>query len=81
MPPILTSTWAPTGMASMQLVRKVRSPNTIAETSGVALQERLLKGVRLGEELGIDYLLVAQRWWGTGAEIEGSTSPRPNATS
>jgi FMNH2-dependent dimethyl sulfone monooxygenase len=73
MPPILTSTWAPTGMASLQLVRKVRSSNTIAETSGVALQERLLKGVRLGEELGIDYLLVAQRWWGTGSEIEGSS--------
>jgi FMNH2-dependent dimethyl sulfone monooxygenase len=25
------------------------------------------------EALGIDYLLVAQRWYGTGKEIEGST--------
>jgi len=25
------------------------------------------------EALGIDHLLVAQRWWGTGEEIEGST--------
>jgi FMNH2-dependent dimethyl sulfone monooxygenase len=25
------------------------------------------------EALGIDFLLVAQRWWGTGAEIESST--------
>ncbi len=33
----------------------------------------MLKGVRIAEELGIDYLLVAQRWWGSGAEIEGST--------
>jgi len=25
------------------------------------------------EQLGIDYVLVAQRWWGTGEEIEGSS--------
>jgi hypothetical protein len=27
----------------------------------------------LAEGLGIDYLLVAQRWWGSGQEIEGSS--------
>ncbi len=72
---ILTSTFAPTAMAGMQLTNKVRAParSPIAESSGLALQERLLKGVRAAEELGIDYLLVAQRWWGSGAEIEGST--------
>jgi FMNH2-dependent dimethyl sulfone monooxygenase len=72
---ILTSTFAPTAMAGMQLTRKERAPSRspIAELSGAALQERLLKGVRAAEELGIDYLLVAQRWWGSGAEIEGST--------
>lgn len=74
MPRILTSTWAPTGMANLQLVRKVRASHApVAELSGQALQERLLTGVRTAEELGIDYLLVAQRWWGSGAEIEGST--------
>jgi FMNH2-dependent dimethyl sulfone monooxygenase len=29
--------------------------------------------VRRLEELGISHLLVAQRWWGSGVEIEGST--------
>jgi dimethylsulfone monooxygenase len=74
MPRILTSTWAPTGMANLQLTKKVRSASaSVAELSGATLQERLLKNVRIAEELGIDYLLVAQRWWGTGAEIEGSS--------
>jgi FMNH2-dependent dimethyl sulfone monooxygenase len=72
---ILTSTFAPTAMAGMQLTKQVRAASRapIAELSGDVLQERLLKGVRAAEELGIDYLLVAQRWWGSGAEIEGST--------
>lgn len=72
---ILTSTFAPTAMAGMQLTKRVRaaSRSHITELSGDALQERLLKGVRAAEELAIDYLLVAQRWWGSGAEIEGST--------
>jgi dimethylsulfone monooxygenase len=33
----------------------------------------LLEPVLRAEALGIDYLLVAQRWYGTGKEIEGST--------
>ena len=72
---IFTSTFAPTAMANLQLTKRVRaaSRSPIAELAGDALQERLLKGVRAAEELGIDYLLVAQRWWGSGAEIEGST--------
>jgi FMNH2-dependent dimethyl sulfone monooxygenase len=70
---ILTSTWAPTGMAAMQLTKKIRASSNASDLHSEALQERLLKGVRAAEELGIDYLLVAQRWWGSGAEIEGST--------
>jgi len=72
---ILTSTFAPTAMAGMQLTKTMRAPSRspIAELSGDALQDRLLKGVRAAEDLGIDYLLIAQRWWGSGAEIEGST--------
>jgi FMNH2-dependent dimethyl sulfone monooxygenase len=62
-------------MAGLQLTKKARSGSSSLspELSGDALQERLLKGVCAAEELGIDYLLVAQRWWGSGAEIEGST--------
>jgi FMNH2-dependent dimethyl sulfone monooxygenase len=72
---ILTSTFAPTAMANLHLTAKPPGPSrsSIAELVGNDLQERLLKGVRAAEELGIDFLLVAQRWWGSGAEIEGST--------
>ena len=41
--------------------------------TGAALSERLLAPVRYAEKLGIDYLLVAQRWWGSGEETERST--------
>ena len=70
---ILTSTFAPTAMANLHLTKGSTSRSPMAELSGAPLQERLLRGVRAAEELGIDHLLVAQRWWGTGAEIEGST--------
>jgi FMNH2-dependent dimethyl sulfone monooxygenase len=72
---ILTCTWAPTAMAVPKLTRtsqwasKLLAPNL----QGQELQEQLLRPVRLAERLGIDRLLVAQRWWGTGEEIEGST--------
>ncbi|HLX38600.1 MAG TPA: LLM class flavin-dependent oxidoreductase [Candidatus Binataceae bacterium] len=72
---ILTSTFAPTAMANMNLSTTARAPSRapIAELAGNDLQERMLRGVRQAEELGIDQLLVAQRWWGSGEEIEGST--------
>lgn len=59
---VLTCTWAPTVVARPDPTR-----------SGAALSERLLARVRRAEELGIDYLLVAQRWWGSGEETERST--------
>ncbi|MDX1384977.1 MAG: LLM class flavin-dependent oxidoreductase [Thermoanaerobaculia bacterium] len=34
---------------------------------------QLLGGVERAERLGVDHLLVAQRWWGSGEEIEGSS--------
>jgi hypothetical protein len=48
---ILTSTFAPTAMANMQLTKKApdASRSTIKELSGGALRERLLKGVRAAE--------------------------------
>jgi dimethylsulfone monooxygenase len=69
---MLTCTWAPTAMGGPQLMKgPERAPQPAL--SGEALQERLLAPVRRAEALGIDYLLVAQRWWGTGREIEAST--------
>ena len=72
---ILTSTFAPTGMANMRLTAKPRGPvrSSITQLAGTDLQQRLLRGALEAEELGIDYFLVAQRWWGSGEEIEGST--------
>lgn len=59
---VLTCTWAPTVVARPDQAR-----------TAAALAERLLAPVRYAEELGIDYLLVAQRWWGSGEETERST--------
>lgn len=72
---ILTCTWAPTALAVPQLTkgRDWAAKLVMADLQGSALTERLLTPVRMAEALGIDYLLVAQRWWGSGEEIEGST--------
>jgi FMNH2-dependent dimethyl sulfone monooxygenase len=72
---IFTCTWAPTALAVPQLTKKTEwAAKLVTEDRyGPALTDHLLSPVRLAEELGIDYLLVAQRWWGTGQEIEGST--------
>ena len=45
----------------------------LTSRSGRELQDVLLAPVLQAEALSIDYLLVAQRWWGSGQEIEGST--------
>lgn len=75
---ILTCTWAPTATAVPQLIASRNreskpGPNALAELHGPALTDQLLTPVQTAEMLGIDYLLVAQRWWGSGQEIEGST--------
>jgi hypothetical protein len=49
------------------------SKRLFPESSGDGLRASMVEPVLRAEELGIDYLLVAQRWWGTGAEIEGSS--------
>ena len=41
---------------------------------GTTLRERVKRMSQRYEELGLDILLVGQRWWGTGDEIEGSTN-------
>lgn len=70
---ILTCTWAPTAIAGPRMLKGQRARRDLAELSGNQLRERLLAPVTHAEELGIDFLLVAQRWWGTGSEIEAST--------
>jgi FMNH2-dependent dimethyl sulfone monooxygenase len=72
---ILTCTWAPTAMAVPKLTTNSQWASKLVapKVQGEQLQEQLLRPVRLAERLGIDHLLVAQRWWGTGEEIEGST--------
>jgi FMNH2-dependent dimethyl sulfone monooxygenase len=68
-----TCTWAPTVLATPRLLRGARGDLGIAGLEGEALAARLLEPVHRAESLGIDDLLVAQRWWGSGAEIEGSS--------
>lgn len=72
---IYTCTWAPTALAVPRLTtdKEWASKLVMADLQGTALTERLLAPMRLAETLGIDYLLVAQRWWGSGEEIEGSS--------
>jgi dimethylsulfone monooxygenase len=72
---ILTCTWAPTALSAPRLTEPQRSSSNvlIPDLHGPALIDKMLAPVARAEALGIDYLLVAQRWWGTGDEIEGST--------
>ena len=71
---LLTCTWAPTTLSAPKLTHQAQSrAKSFPELSGEAQQNFLLKPVLAAEQLGIDYLLVAQRWWGTGQEIEGSS--------
>src|SRR5215467_722990 len=72
---ILTCTWAPTVLSGPRLFGQGGrgSKPLIPDASGDGLRASMVSPVSRAEELGIDYLLVAQRWWGTGAEIEGSS--------
>ena len=72
---VKTCTWAPTALSVQDLTHEATATRAPAREQpfGAALVERLLAPVRKAEALGIDYLLVAQRWWGTGEDIEGSS--------
>jgi dimethylsulfone monooxygenase len=66
-----TCTWAPTTFQGTQVVNKTKPGQQMpGEDVLMNLTTRL---VREYEALGIDNLLVAQRWWGTGQEIEASS--------
>ena len=68
---MLTCTWAPTVFARPQLVAGAqarRRPPEGAELTGFIRQY----AARI-EALGLSHLLIAQRWWGSAQEIEGSS--------
>jgi len=68
---MLTCTWAPTtfqGTSILSSDAPQRRP-----PSGAALRGLLEGYARRIEELGLSHLLVAQRWWGSGREMEGSS--------
>jgi FMNH2-dependent dimethyl sulfone monooxygenase len=70
---LLLSTWAPTVLAVPQLLRGPAVDLGLAALEGAELRGRLLDPARHAEALGFDYLLVPQRWWGSGVEVEGAT--------
>ena len=67
---MLTCTWAPTTFANSRVDSSI--PH-VAFPDGSALGKSVLPFVRRMEELGLSHLLVAQRWWGSGEEMEGSS--------
>ena len=68
----LTCTWAPTALSGPQLLGRP-ARRLIPDASGDDLRPSMIEPVLRAERLGIDFMLVAQRWWGTGEEIEGSS--------
>ena len=67
---MLTCTWAPTVFAGPQVV----STNPKGEfPDGRALRASVLPTLERIEALGLTHLLIAQRWWGSGVEMEGSS--------
>ncbi len=72
---MLSCTWAPTATTGLDLANSGRRGN-LGRRSGADLAGRLADPVLRAEALGVDHLLVAQRWWGTGQEIEGSSYDR-----
>jgi FMNH2-dependent dimethyl sulfone monooxygenase len=68
---MLTCTWAPTAFAGPKIVRG--APAGGATPQGETLRAFVRGAVARLEALGINQLLIAQRWWGSGEEMEGST--------
>lgn len=70
----LTSFFAPTATAGPQLTTEAKGRNQVyGAISGEELAGSMTDPVVAAEEAGVDFALVAQRWWGNGEEIEGST--------
>lgn len=67
---MLTCTWAPTVFSGPRVVST--NPGG-GFPDGRALDGAVLPALRRIEALGLSHLLIAQRWWGSGAEMEGSS--------
>lgn len=69
---MLTCTWAPTVFSGHQIVQGQNDgSNEIPQ--GAALRDGMSGYVANLEQLGISHLLIAQRWWGSGQEMEPSS--------
>ena len=66
-----TCTWAPTVFTGQQVTGDKKTPSVFPGHE--ALAELVLPRVKKIEELGLSHLLIAQRWWGSGKEMEGSS--------
>ena len=66
-----TCTWAPTTFQGTRIIEK--DTKHLSVPRGEGLVELTTKLVKYYENLGVSDLLIAQRWWGTGQEIEGSS--------
>jgi len=70
----LTSTFAATAMAGPALLTgQTRHVGALDHKAGTDITSLFAATATKAETLGIDHLLVAQRWWGSGTEIERST--------
>jgi FMNH2-dependent dimethyl sulfone monooxygenase len=70
---ILTSIFAGTAFAGPDLSGRRGPVVGISDVAGEELTERLAAEASQAEAIGIDHLLIAQRWWGNAEEIEGSS--------
>ncbi|MEZ5558951.1 MAG: LLM class flavin-dependent oxidoreductase [Pseudomonadales bacterium] len=71
---MLTCTWAPTTFQGPQVVGGATAgAGARTPPSGAALRELVRNYVQRVEALGISHLLIPQRWWGSGEEMEGSS--------
>ena len=68
---MLTCTWAPTVFAGMQLHGSHEPPR--APPRGAALDAIVTGYAKKLEASGLSHLLIAQRWWGSGQEMEASS--------
>jgi len=70
---MLTCTWAPTTFRGTAVVGGPNSTPALAQPTGAALRDLVRGYVERLESMGVTHLLVPQRWWGSGLEMEGSS--------
>ena len=66
---MLTCTWAPTVFGGMELAGGTRRDTPV----GPVLNDFIRDFSERIESLGLSHLLIAQRWWGSGVEMESSS--------